>query len=233
MGKAHSLSTYLGIILFLIIAENCSSMQVHAYTDKSVDFSQYRSFEWMQTKDWSENSYFDNAKAETDIQSLASTELKKRGLVQDTKNPDLLVEYHSIVKKEYQTVRTPILGNTPYSYNPAFNFGGMGYGGMGYGGMGGGYGPGYGYGGGYNPMYPYGYNNVPYMTGGYQYSQTEIELGTLVIDVIDRKRNRLIWRAKAKGTLSDPASLDEQLPQDIKKMFELFPISAIPVQELP
>jgi hypothetical protein len=53
------------------------------------------------------------------------------------------------------------------------------------------------------------------------------EAGTLVIDVIDARTNRLIWRGWAqgavKGMLENEDTMARQINQGVARMFEEFP----------
>lgn len=80
---------------------------------------------------------------------------------------------------------------------------------------------------GYNTMRPYGYNNTPYYQQQpmYQQQQVTYDEGTLLVDVIDRKANQLIWRGWSVGTLTDEAALESELQGDIRKIFKKYPIA--------
>ena len=76
---------------------------------------------------------------------------------------------------------------------------------------------------GYNPYgyNPYGGYNSPYNRG---YQQVEYLEGTLLIDVIDRRTNELIWRGWSIGSISNEAQVESELPSDVHRIFSKYPI---------
>ena len=59
-----------------------------------------------------------------------------------------------------------------------------------------------------------------------------VTTGTLVVDLIDRKSDRMVWRGAAKDTLSDPPTNDaakdakrveKTVKKAVEKMFKKFP----------
>jgi hypothetical protein len=68
---------------------------------------------------------------------------------------------------------------------------------------------------------------------GYCYDEScaarvvEYDQGTLVLDVVDAKTNRVIWRGWAQktveGVLNDEARLERQVDDAVTRMFERFP----------
>ncbi len=68
------------------------------------------------------------------------------------------------------------------------------------------------------------YNNyftVPRIAGnGIQ--QVPYKEGTIVIDLIDRRTNEIVWRGRAEDVV-DPNNLDEELRLYVNAIFEKFP----------
>jgi hypothetical protein len=58
---------------------------------------------------------------------------------------------------------------------------------------------------------------------------TEFEAGTLVLDVVDARTNRVIWRAWAQDTIDDVLGnrdkMAERIDEAVRRMFETFPRS--------
>ena len=57
---------------------------------------------------------------------------------------------------------------------------------------------------------------------------TAYEQGTLVIDLVDRRTKKLVWRGTAQAALSETPSKAEReatIDEAVKKMFEKFPPS--------
>jgi len=81
----------------------------------------------------------------------------------------------------------------------------------------GGYGPGWGY---------YGYGPYYGGLGGTQTSVYYYTQGTLIIDIIDRDTNQLVWRSTAQGpveTQTTPEKREQYLRKIIGRMLESFP----------
>ena len=72
------------------------------------------------------------------------------------------------------------------------------------------------------PMVPYGG-----MTPGY-YTYTE---GTLILNVIDRKTNRLVWRGLVHGSVDNIKSLNKTVTKGIKAVIKKYP--AVPPALIP
>jgi len=77
-------------------------------------------------------------------------------------------------------------------------------------------------------MYPWGF--APYPWGywdGYQrnYEYTE---GTLIIDAIDAKTNKLIWRGSISDVINGPADVNRKAIKAVRLIFDKFPIHPQP-----
>ena len=82
------------------------------------------------------------------------------------------------------------------------------------------YNTGWGYGGGYGPRWGYGYGYWP----GWNMTtvSTYIE-GTIIVDIIDRERNQLVWRGVVTSALKKKSSSDEKIDQTMTRVLETFP----------
>jgi len=199
------------ILLFAVILLNlvsCSPVQVYSDYDRTADFTKYKSYAWLHRSDSIHNYFYDNEIIERNVKNYVNDEMAKRGYTLDVKNPDLLMEYHITSKMKTYTVSNPIYNNNMMGYQPAYGMNNGMYG--------------------YNTARPYGYNNTPYYQSsqpmGYQQQQVTYDEGTLLVDVIDRKLNQLIWRGWSVGTLTDEAALESELSGDIHKIFKNYPI---------
>jgi len=187
--------------IVLISLPSCYAPQVYSDYNRSVDFRQYKSFAWIPRSDSFHNYFYDNQFIEKNIMHLANTEMLNRGCNIDTLEPDLLLEYYLTSQKKTYTVNNP--GYMPnYGYNSPYNN------------------P-YGYN---NYNNPYGYNN-PY-NGGYNQQQVEYLEGTLLINVIDRRTNELIWRGWSISSIYNEAQVESELPSEIHKIFNKYPITS-------
>jgi hypothetical protein len=53
---------------------------------------------------------------------------------------------------------------------------------------------------------------------------TPVTLGTLIVDLVDTKSNKMLWRGSASDTVSgDPKENEAKINEGVHKMFEKFP----------
>ena len=56
---------------------------------------------------------------------------------------------------------------------------------------------------------------------------TPVTLGTLIVDIVDTKSNKMLWRGSASDTVSgDPKENEGKIQEGVHKMFEKFPPKA-------
>ena len=56
---------------------------------------------------------------------------------------------------------------------------------------------------------------------------TPVTLGTLIVDIVDTKSNKMLWRGSASDTVSgDPKENEAKIQEGVHKMFEKFPPKA-------
>jgi hypothetical protein len=82
------------------------------------------------------------------------------------------------------------------------------------------YNTGWGYGSGYGPRWGYGYSYWP----GWNMTTVSTYLeGTIIIDIIDREENQLVWRGVVNSTLSKKSSSDEKINKAMTRVLAEFP----------
>lgn len=190
------------VYCLVIIAYGCATVNTYSDIDHSIDFSGYRSFAWLPTPmDTFKNGMYDNQIIENNVKNHVNREMFARGYRTDVDSPDLILEYEIIVEKAVRTVENPI-----YSYPYNYNWMSSPY-----------------YDGWYR--YRYGYAGPPYVIG-YNTQQVPYTQGTLTLSVIDRRKNRLIWRGWSVGTMSDPGNYHKVLAKDVHNIFKQYPVPA-------
>ena len=56
---------------------------------------------------------------------------------------------------------------------------------------------------------------------------TPVTLGTLIVDIVDTKSNKMLWRGSASDTVSgDPKENEAKIQEGVHRMFEKFPPKA-------
>lgn len=161
----------------------------------NVDFSKYRTFAWMDSDvKGSQNPVYYNQLATEQVENTVAAELAKKGLKQATRRPDLLLGYHFFVEEKTRTVAN---NNGPYGfYGPYTGWGRWGYAG---------WGP--------------GWNGF----GGTQYTQEKYEAGTVVVDMVDSRTKRLVWRGAVQNAVNDPTKISQNLAKQVERIVEQFP----------
>ncbi len=91
----------LGILSLVIIFSSCS-VKVHSTYDKSVDFTKYKTFCWLNGCEftYSGPTYLNDSLLREKIMESIVAEMNKKGLTQNDDNPDLLIDFHISVQNE-------------------------------------------------------------------------------------------------------------------------------------
>ena len=108
---------YLAIILFSLVLGSCA-VKVNTMQDNSVDFSQYKTFCWLQGCEFTYTgpSYLDDSLLQETIKGAIIAELAEKGIVRDENNPDLLIDFHITVENESSVIYHHI--DESYDYQP-------------------------------------------------------------------------------------------------------------------
>jgi hypothetical protein len=79
-------------------------------------------------------------------------------------------------------------------------------------------------------FYPYGF--YPFMYGwGYPFAfrspehVTEYTEGTLILDIIDRRSDELVWRGSVSGDVENVSTLKKQIEKAIKAIMKKYPVN--------
>ena len=186
-------------LLLLAFVVGFTACAPRVAVDKAnVDFSKYRTFAWMDSDvKGTRNPVYYNQLATEQVENTVAAELAKKGLKQTTRRPDLLLGYHFFVEEKTRTVPNNVGG--PYGfYGPYAGWGRWGYRGWGPGWWGNGF-------------------------GNTQYTQETYEAGTVVVDMVDARTKRLVWRGAVQNAISDPTRISQNLAKQVERIVEQFP----------
>ena len=206
------------VFTLLVVALASCSTRYNYYVAglNRTNLSAYRTFAWMPPVKGTASQ--NNIIADTKIKDAATQALTQKGLSLQQQDPDLLVSYTSVVGRG---------SRTNYYTNYYGGWGGLGWDGFGWGGFG--YG-GLGWGGWYRSYY-YAYG-APFTYGGTSIEREHYKEGTLIIDLVDRRSKRVVWRGFGVGEVHKDHQKDvEELPKVVAGIFEqlsLAPSSAPP-----
>jgi len=214
-------SIYLGLIVLIVASLSaCNSYNYYTAGLNRTNMSRYHTFAWLPMGSGKGKAPSNIVTADAKIKDAATSALQNKGLSISQKQPDLLISYTTTVGRGTRT--------TYYT-----NYGWGGWGGYGWGGFGLGWGYGWrGYGwGGFSPYYYYG---APFAySGGLTYADQEhYKEGTLIIDLIDRRTRKVVWRGYGVGEVHhDPQKNIDDIPKVVSgiiNQLNLQPPSAPP-----
>lgn len=196
------------VILLMMMTAGCSVYSEY-YTnfDRDADFTNYKTFAWLTDKDTT-NEAFNNQIVRNNTRNYFSHCLGEMGMTVNVDSPDVLLEL--VVKSEKKEMtehsgRHPSGGGWSYYQNPFY----------------------------YPFPIPYYYRH----SYGYGYScsytdrNVEYAAGTITLNVIDRKQNKLVWTGAAKGDLYDPDLLSENLHPAVYSILKKYPVESFETKE--
>lgn len=187
------------ICAFVILLHACSPgpqlYNSEKLTDK--DFRTYKTFAFSPTTDTAYTVMINKKQLEEDLAQAAINELTKRGLTMDTKNPDCIFTYTLKMNRKYAVDQQQEVVYSP-NYYPGFypNTG----------------------------VVMFSSDNRPAVYNGKMNIDTLRE-GSLIINMIDPKENKVVWRATGQGENREtyrqpPRNVIDEI---VKNMFKKFP----------
>lgn len=209
-----------GLVLLLVATLSaCSSYNYYTAARNKTDLSAYRTFAWLPpaTMTNKAGAVVKKEVADERVRDAAISALENKGLKFQENNPDLMVSYTTVTGRGMKTEFYPAY----YGGYPGFGLGfGWGWGG------GWGYRPFYGYGG-WGWGYPYGYG---YGYGGGGYARVPYKEGTLIIDIMDARSRKLVWRGFGVGELHNPQKTVKELPKVVNGIIEQLELNRVQQQ---
>ena len=173
----------------------CNTIEVSSEYDQQKDFAQIKTFDWIsRLQDEPESQDKENPFIKERIKRAIEDNLASKGIKrQESGDVDVYVEFYGKKSKNsYVSTSMPVIGSTT-SYSP------------------GGFGSGYSGHHGYN--YPRNYHNNrryygPVYSSTVVYGSPEkvlnfVDVGALVIDMVDPSSNELIWRSIAQAEINN------------------------------
>ena len=168
-------SVYIALSFIVLSALSaCTSYDYYTAAINKTDLSNYHTFAWMPPSNTGSNS-INNDVADAKIKDATTMALVAKGLRLSQCHPDLVVTYTLKVGRGARTnYYTPYYGG----FYPGWGFG---------------------WGWGYRPYYYAFGAPFPYY-GGLTYAEKEhYKEGTLIIDLIDTRTRRIVWRGFGVG----------------------------------
>jgi hypothetical protein len=196
---------YFGLAVALLSGFSaCTSYNYYTAAINKTNMGGYRTFAWMPPSKMSNNNQ--GQAADVKIKDAATSALVAKGLQLSQSRPDLIISYTTIVGRGSRTNYY-----TPY-----------------YGGFYPGWGFGWGWGGWYRPYYAFG-GPFPYY-GGLTYAEKEhYKEGTLIIDIIDTRTRKIVWRGFGVGEVHHNPQKDiDDLPKVVNGILDQLHLTAPP-----
>ncbi len=181
----------------------CSRYNYYSVGGNQTTLSRYRTFAWLPPVKQTRNAAYNNDVADQLIHQSATSNLEERGLMLKGKNPDLLVRYMVMVDEKERIYDQPM-----YNY------------------VGGGYFPGGGFYRGGRSYY-YAYRNPYPVYVGNDVERVPYKEGTLIIDLIDRKSRKVIWRGYGIGEVSNAAQTTNDIPKVVEGIIKKLPVTPV------
>ncbi|MDX2002710.1 MAG: DUF4136 domain-containing protein [Chitinophagales bacterium] len=201
MKKATKFAGLLIVMaLWVMMIAGCSSARVYTDAVEGIDYTKYKSYAWLPVRKDTSGKMYNNDIVIQNLQKEVNSELKERGYLTNAKKPDLLVLLHLNYTEVKDTQTYPLYGSYNYYY-PTYiptNYG---------------------------VVYYYDYNTV---TQIYGYGQEEINYteGKVVVDIIEAKTKKLIWRGWSEREIY-PETVSADLTQDVQSIFNKFPVKKV------
>ena len=193
---------YLSAFLFaLIFFSSCQSYHIYADKAKDIDFANYKTYAWLPDVDTGHGKLLmDNEILRQNIHKAVNAELPRHGLTLDNLHPQTLIIVHTRFEKREEIVRTPLYSSYPYYYTGVY----------------------------IGPWYPYywgGYNTISSING-YDIQQVDFTQGSIVVDIIDSKTRKLLWRGWTEEDFYKPADFDQTVNGKVRGIFRKYPVKA-------
>jgi len=168
------------------------SVTTHVETAAGVNFSNYKTFGWANGNGEKKEDSADNDIVDNNIKNAISMQLKNKGWKETTQAPDVILDYNVMVEKKVNQVSEPVY-NYPYTHY-------------------------------YYNRRRHGMNYMYYPNDlmGYHTYNVPFKQGTLTVNMIDAKTNKLIWEGAAQGDVSSKTVTTGEMQTDVTSIFKKF-----------
>ena len=178
----------------------CSGYQYYAIQNTNVSFNKFATFAWLPASDSA--GYYSDIVDEK-IKDEVTAGLEKRGLSLRIVRPDLLIRYIIQVRDQVRYYNRPA-----YVYAPGIVYHGVAR-------------------NRYGRHFYYSYTDpYPVYVGG-DIEQVSYKQGTLIIDLIERRSHKVIWRGCGTGEINNPERAVRDIPEIVEGILNKIPISPV------
>lgn len=181
--------------VFVILLAGCGST-AHIEKDDNTDFSQYRSFAWVDKDGEGGNDQNkNNDLTETRIRKAVSAELEKAGWKESKNRPDVLISYDVLVERSVKESNSPVYTRpfTRVFYNPYTRR--------------------------YSTIY------YPSEFAGYERDQRAVREGTVTITMVDARRDKTIWQGWTTDEVRSRNLTSKEIQYAVRSIFKKFDVA--------
>lgn len=190
-------------VLLVFIFSSCNPWKFLGEYDHDVDFKTFKTFGLLNWDPVNDKQVSPQTKKY--LLMAIKDELESRGYIYQKDNADLMVSVFILIQEE-----------TSYSAYSDHYAGYSGYGSVGVG-------VGIGSGGASVGVVGYG------MPGMYPYTAVshDYNVGTVVIDLLDHSKKKLVWQGVAAGRLANEEAKEDNIKRDIGRLFQTLPVKKV------
>ncbi|MCX2450087.1 DUF4136 domain-containing protein [Pedobacter sp. PLR] len=183
------------VLALLATLTACSPYTYYAVSNKPLNAT-YKTYAWIPEGQSKTSNIYNNDIATDLIVETASQQLNTRGLTLDNAKPDILVRYTAVVNKETRIYNEPVYYYSPWRMGPRVSY----YRGR-------------------SAYYYSFYDPFPIYVGSTE-RRMIVKESSIMIDLIDRRSSKVIWRGWAEGVVNNPEKAINELPQVVTNIFK-------------
>ena len=183
---------WVAAVAVIALVAGCSGT-AHIEKDKSVDFSKYKTYAWVEKPEEKETKKARrNELTEANMRNSVNQQLQKIGWIEVNKNPDIMVNYELLVERTEKEQKDAVYSQsyTRSYYNR--------------------------YTGRVNTYY------YPGQFVGYDTYSTTVKEGTVTITMIDNRTDKAVWQGWTTTELISRKMTGREIDKSVKTIFKKF-----------
>lgn len=198
---------FLSSLLLAFILSGCRPYNTLIVNrDVSVDFSKYETFAWLKDIRDTANSPYNNEVIRNNIRNYFGKSFARRGYTLKVDSPDVLLQIEFQNSKVVDEITFRPFPR-PHHYYARYYFGSDFY-----------------------SPYPYNYyytsSEVRCYPNGLCKEKIEYMEGSITLNVIDRKKNKMVWTCTSKGNIYDPSFINDHIHPAVISIMRFYPVKA-------
>jgi hypothetical protein len=195
-----SLPNYIAVFLFALLICSCSESSELFSSERlsDNDFRNYKTYAFSPTNDTAYTKMINKKQFEQTLAAEVIKQLNKKKMKLDTAKPDCIFTYTLVMNRKYAVNNNQEVVYNPDVFIPAFDNEAR--------------------------IYTFSSNNRPAVYGG-KINVDTLRQGSLIVNMIDIKENKVVWHATAKGERKESylQPQPEMIEYIVQRMFKKFP----------